>query len=297
MRNSRQLIILVVAAVLTVSGFVALALATNQGDADLDDATGSTSTLAPDPSTSVSTVVPTTARPATGAGGFPDETTTGPLSPELEVVEGYIADEEGEVIEGVEINGQFTIRADNVTIRNARIKTDGIYGILVDEVDGVTIEDVEIVGLGPSCSSGIAPFGTWVARRVDVSGCADGVKMAGGQQLLDSYVHDLRVGPDTHNDAVQITDGTDSTISGNRLIAPPQNAAIMLSSNFGPVQGWTISGNWLEGGTYTVYVRDQGFGLPEAITLEGNQWVADSWQYGPYDIDGDGVTLENNEGV
>jgi hypothetical protein len=296
--RSVQWVIIIAAAALTIGGFVALVLGTNSGTpVSTDEVVGAPTTAPPATTTTAAPASSTTTvRPADGAGGFPDASTTGPTGADLEVLDRYVIDEEGEVVEGVEISGQLTIRADDVTIRNARIKTDGIYGILVDEVDGVTIEDVEIVGMGATCSSGIAPFGTWVARRVDVSGCADGVKMAGGQQLLDSYVHDLRVGPTTHNDAVQVTDGADSTISGNRLIAPTQNAAIMMSSNFGPVDGWVISGNWLEGGGYTVYVRDQGFGVPTEITLADNHWVTDSWQYGPYDIDGDGVTLEDNQG-
>ena len=174
-----------------------------------------------------------------------------------------------------------------------------IYGILVDEVDGVTIEDVEIVGLGIHCSSGIAPFGTWVARRVDVSGCADGVKMAGGQQLLDSYIHDLSGrAPTTHNDAVQVTDGADSTISGNRLIAPAQNAAIMMSSNFGPVAGLDDLRQLARGGhLHGVRTRPGIRRARRRSRSAGNQWVTDSWQYGPYDIDGDDVTLEDNQGV
>ncbi len=300
MERSVQWVIIIAAAALTVGGFVALALGTNSGD---QVATDDDSTAAPSSTTSivpsVTTAPPsttTTIRPAEGADGFPDASTTGPTSAQLDEREPEKVEEEGAIIEGVEINGQLTITADNVTVRNARINTDGAYGILVDEVDGITIEDVEIIGHGTDCSAGIAPFGTWTARRVDVSNCEDGVKMAGGQQLHDSYVHDLAAGESTHNDAVQITHGEGSVISGNRLIAPSQNAAIMLSSNFGPVANWMIADNWLEGGTYTVYVREQGHGDPRAITLRANQWQPDSWQYGPYDIDGDGVTLEDNQG-
>ncbi len=307
MDRSFQWVVIIAAAALTVGGFVALALGTNSGplvatDDDPDAAPSVTTSIAPT-STTVTTVTTTppststTVRPATGADGFPDASTTGPVSTELDEREPEKVEEEGAVIENVEINGQLTIAADDVTIRNARINTDGIYGILVDDVDGITIEDVEIIGDGIDCSAGIAPYGTWTAHRIDVSNCEDGVKMAGGQELHDSYVHDLAIGDTTHNDAVQITNGEGSVISGNRLIAPVQNAAIMLSSNFGPVAGWTISDNWFEGGTYTVYVRNQGHGDPEAITLRDNHWQPDSWLFGPYDIDGDGVTLEGNEGI
>lgn len=300
MDRSVQWVIIIAAAALTVGGFVALALGTNSGTpVATNDAATAAPTTGPVAATVTTTApanITTTMRPASGADGFPDATTTGPTATELQEREPEKVVEPGAVIEGVEINGQLTIAAPNVTVRNARINTDGAYGILVDEVDGITIEDVEIIGHGTECSAGIAPFGTWTARRLDVSNCEDGVKMAGGQELHDSYIHDLAAGEGTHNDAVQVTHGESSIISGNRLIAPSQNAAIMMSSNFGPVAGWTISGNWLQGGTYTVYVRDQGYGEPTDITVSGNRWEPDSWQYGPYDIDGEGVTLADNEG-
>lgn len=244
---------------------------------------------------------PTTAAPKPApapSGGVPNASNTG-VRPgtNLTSKSSYTVTTPGAVIQNLDISGTLTIKASNVTVRNSRIRTGGNYGVWFDEnVSGVVLEDLTIIGTSAGCSAGLAPTGRWTARRLNVSGCEDGVKMHGNQRLEDSYIHDLRQGATTHNDAVQVTSGNNGVIRNNNLIAPVQNAAIMMSSNFGPVEGWTITGNWLEGGTYTVYVREQGYGDPTEITLEGNRWEPDSWQYGPYDIDGDGVTLEGNEG-
>ena len=241
--------------------------------------------------------MPTTERPTSGPDGFPDASTTGHVAEDLEPSDGFVVSEDGAVIEGFDVTGKITIEADDVTVRDSRITTSEDYGIFVDEYAvNARFEHLTIIGTGPECSAGLAPFGSWTARHLDVSGCVDGVKMHGGQHLEHSYIHDLAVGDATHNDAVQVTSGKNSAIHHNTLIAPVQNAAIMMSSNFAAVDNWTITENRFSGGNYTVYVRNQGFGDPTNVTLVNNTWVPGSWQYGPYDFDGNGVTMTGNTG-
>ena len=241
--------------------------------------------------------VPTTARPTSGPDGFPDASTTGHLSSDLEPSAGFVVAQDGAVIEGLDVSGKITVVADDVTIRDSRITTSEDYGIFVDEnAVNARFQDLTIIGTGIECTAGLAPFGTWTASHLDVSGCEDGVKMHGGQHLEHSYIHDLAVGDTTHNDAVQVTSGKNSVIHHNNLIAPVQNAAIMMSSNFAAVDNWTITNNRFSGGNYTVYVRNQGYGDPTNVLLADNTWVTGSWQYGPYDFDGTGVTMAGNTG-
>ena len=246
---------------------------------------------------------PTTAKPAPApapapGGGVPNASNTG-VRPGTNLTSkgSFTVTTPGAVIQNLDINGTLTIKASNVTVRNSRIRTGGNYGVWFDEnVSGVVLEDLTIIGTGSGCSAGVAPTGRWTARRLNVSGCADGVKMHGNQTLESSYIHDLRVGPTTHNDAIQVTSGNNGVIRNNNLIAPTQNAAIMMSSNFGSVDNWKITGNRFAGGTYTVYVRNQGHGNPSRIQLTDNTWVTNSWLFGAYSIDGGGVTLARNKG-
>jgi hypothetical protein len=256
------------------------------------------------PPTPKPTPPPTTAKPAPApapapSGGLPNASNTG-VRPGTNLTSrgSYTVTTPGAVIQNLDISGTLTIKASNVTVRNSRIRSGGNYGIWFDEnVSGIVLEDLTIMGTGPGCSSGLAPTGRWTARRLNVSGCADGVKMHGNQTLESSYIHDLRVGPTTHNDAIQVTSGNNGIIRNNNLIAPSQNAAIMMSSNFGSVDNWKITGNRFAGGTYTVYVRNQGYGNPSRIALTDNTWVTNSWQFGPYSIDGGGVTFARNSGI
>jgi hypothetical protein len=319
-RSAARLIIVVAAAVLGAGTIWFLARGDSGGDAagpttipadpapTSVQAAGTTTATAPDtttttrPTTTSTTTttppVPTTERPTSGPDGFPDASTTGHLTQDLRPSDGFVVSEDGAVIEGLDISGQITIEADDVTIRDARITTDEFYGIFVDEnAVNAVFEDITIIGEKLQCSAGLAPSGTWTARRIDVSGCADGVKMHGGQRLEHSYIHDLATGEETHNDAIQVTSGENSVIHHNTLIAPVQNAAIMMSSNFAPVDNWTITENRFSGGNYTVYIVNQGFGDPTRVTLTDNTWVTDSWQYGPYVVQGDGVTVAGNQGL
>ena len=224
--------------------------------------TSTTTTITVRPTTTASPV-PTTERPTSGPDGFPDATTTGHVSDDLQPSDGFVVTDDGTVIEGLDVTGKITIEADDVIVRDSRITTSEDYGIFVDElVQNARFEHLTIIGTGPECIAGLAPFGNWTARHLDVSGCADGVKMHGGQHLEHSYIHDLAVGDATHNDAIQVTSGKNSVIHHNTLIAPVQNAALMMSSNFAAVDNWTITENLFSGGNYTVYVRNQGFGDP-----------------------------------
>ncbi len=246
---------------------------------------------------------PTTAKPAPApapapSGGVPNASNTG-VRPGTNLTSkgSYTVTTPGAVVQNLDISGTLTIKASNVTVRNSRIRTGGNYGVWFDQnVSGVVLEDLTIIGTGSGCSAGVAPTGRWTARRLNVSGCEDGVKMHGNQTLESSYIHSLRVGSTTHNDAIQVTSGNNGVIRNNNLIAPVQNAAIMMSSNFGSVDNWKITGNRFSGGTYTVYVRNQGHGNPSRIQLTDNTWVTNSWLFGAYSIDGGGVTLARNKG-
>ncbi len=267
-------------------------------------ASTTSTTTAPTTTSSSTTVppttaapVPTTERPTSGPDGFPDATTTGHRSEDLDPSAGFVVSEDGAIIEGLDVTGKITIEADDVTIRDSRITTGEDYGIFVDQnAVNARFQDLTIIGTGIECTAGLAPFGTWTASHLDVSGCEDGVKMHGGQHLEHSYIHDLAVGDTTHNDAVQVTSGKNSVIHHNNLIAPVQNAAIMMSSNFAAVDNWTITNNRFAGGTYTVYVRNQGHGDPTNVHLADNTWVTNSWLFGPTSIDGNGVTMAGNTG-
>lgn len=190
---------------------------------------------------------------------FPDETSTGvPRETTLTPSEALDIRLAGSVISGLDIDGCVDVEADNVTIRSSRITcarpTTAVR--LFDGNRGLTLEDVEINGSG--VVSAAVGFSNYTLLRVDIHDVIDGPRLGTNTTIQDSYVHRLVRAEGSHNDAVQITGGSDILIRHNRLEAYDDttadlfNAAIMIGSSSAPVANVLIEDNYLDGGNYTV---------------------------------------------
>ncbi|WP_142027824.1 hypothetical protein [Blastococcus colisei] len=168
---------------------------------------------------------------------------------------------DGTVIQGVDLRGCIVVRADDVVIRDSRIRCGGgpttPFPIrIIDGFTGLRIEDTEIDGLG---RARVAVLGSnWSARRIDVHSAVDGLRMASNTSVEDSYIHDLSRLPESHNDTVQTIGGSGIRIVGNTLLAynqrtdDPMNGAIQTGRLHSPLVGMLVEGNYLDGGSYTV---------------------------------------------
>lgn len=251
----------------------------------------------PDPTpTPVPTPTPTPTQepePTPIPGGWPGPNNTGVINESALKPSGSVStSRDGQVIENLEVTGSISVQHDNVTIRNVRVRGTGRYGIAVphtmDDVKGLLIEDVEIVGISGKRSAGLVHYGEWTARRVNIHRFQDAVKMRTNQTLEYSWLHDLYKAPGSHNDAVQSIGGSNSVIRGNNIENQlGQTSAIILQSNNDQVANWIIEGNRLAGGGYTFYLRDKGsgFGAPRNMTVRNNVWVRDSYRFGPHSLD------------
>ena len=201
----------------------------------------------------------------------------------------------GAVIENKIFSRQVVIAANNVTIRNCLRKgTADFWGILVNAgVTGTLIEDVEIDGMNsPTIDSGIGGNGAWTARRVNIHGTTDGIKLDSNQLLEDSYIHDLAVFTGSqHADGLQSMGGTNVTIRHNRIkarVGGGQNSAIFLQEEFGQTSNYTVENNWLSGGGYTYWTGD----LSNSRLLN-NHFTRIDYAYNVVNIGG-GVTRSGN---
>lgn len=173
--------------------------------------------------------------------------------------------EDGRVLEGLDVEGCVVIAADRVVIRRSRIRCTrpagerAAFGIDVESGRGPTlVEDVEIDGGGDPWVIGIRGPGVTV-RRSNIHGVGDGIKATSGGRYLDNWIHDLADGPDQHNDGIQMSQGRGVVVRGNRIVvATTQTSAVLVKSDLGPIADVRIVDNWLEGGTYTVYVIGRG---------------------------------------
>ncbi len=193
----------------------------------------------------------------------------------------------GTVVEGLDIDGCVIVSADDVTIRNTRVRCakprGGVAVRLYSGTARLTLDSVEVDGRGsaPVCVG----WGGYTLRRVDLHGCVDGARFGHRVTIEDSWVHDLaRIGT-LHPDALQTTSGSDVTIRRNTLDARSpsggfSNAALMMGSELGSkaLERVTVEGNHLNGGNYALNVR--GDITASDVVIRDNVF-GDHTRYGP----------------
>lgn len=219
------------------------------------------------------------------AGPRPGPTNTGvPGGIELVPSGSITIDEDGAIIEGLDIEGEVTILADDVTIRNCRIRSGDYYPIrYFDEGNtGLVVEDSEIEGLSEAVTAAIS-FTDYTARRLNVHGGADGFKADANVLIEDCWVHDLGNYPDQHNDGVQSTGGKGVTIRHSDL-SGGSNAAVQTGDEGAATEDLLIECSWLSGGGYTLNIRGSGATVPVHTRILNNRFGRNA-AYGPLTID------------
>ncbi|MDH3469948.1 MAG: right-handed parallel beta-helix repeat-containing protein [Acidimicrobiia bacterium] len=204
--------------------------------------------------------------------------------------------EPGTVIENEEIYGRLTIEAPGVIIRNSWIYTEGFWTIWAP-AGFLTIENSEIGHPDHLNERGIGGDNI-VMRFVEIHHVEDGVKIGSNSTYEGLYIHDLKAPrPDAHTDAIQDDGGAhDSVVRGSYIESeiPGGTSAILIKSDFGLGHDITIENNYLNGGGYTIHVRDGGEGDPYNIIIRNNRFGRDYF-YGLFASDNnDNVTLEGN---
>jgi hypothetical protein len=231
-------------------------------------------------------------------GESPTAATTGvPDSVELRPSGSLTITRAGASVEGLDVVGQIVVDAPDVTIRNTRITATGAVGVKV-ESGSLLIEDSEVIGASDVCAQGLG-WGNYVAVRIDVSGCQDGLRGNGNVELYDSYIHELRQTSDSHNDGFQSTGGSHIVIEGNTICAQHRDAvsAVKLTPEKQAIENVVIRDNVLRGGNFTLYMdsKPNGFGLVTTAVVEDNTIVADSYAHAWRNVDSDPTqTFRNN---
>ncbi|GAA4111055.1 hypothetical protein GCM10022393_08480 [Aquimarina addita] len=205
---------------------------------------------------------------------------------------------EGTVLENFIINGSINVRANNVTIKNCLIITDGTYGIRATyDFESLLIEDCEIRGMQ---SAGIIGD-NFIARRCNIwdSG-ADALKPFNNFIIEDCYIHDLGYIETSHADGLQMVGGSNGIIRRNNFDMPHDNPTyknsqcIIMLTNIAPIDNILLEENWINGGGFSVHVRDKntGFGIPTNVSLINN-FFGRNHEFGTHFLD-EGVVFSCN---
>jgi len=223
----------------------------------------------------------------------PGPTNTGvPAGTTLKKSGTVTVDQDGAVVEDLDIDGQVMVNADNVTIRRVRITSGDYYPIRYDDPHrGLVVEDTEIIGTSDDATAAIS-FSHYTARRVNVHGSADGLKADEDVLIEDSWIHDPRNADGQHNDGVQSTGGKGVTLRHN-VIAGASNAAVQTGDEGARTEDLTIQCNWLSGGGWTLNIRGTGATVPINTKIIDNRFGRDHG-YGPWTLDDPNPTVTGN---
>jgi hypothetical protein len=228
------------------------------------------------------------------SGPRPDATNTGvPPGTTLTPSDSISVTEDGAIVEDLEIHGNVTVLADDVTIRRVKIVSGDYYPIRYfdDDNTGLVVEDSEIEGTNGDVTSAIA-FANYTARRLNIHGMADGLKADANVLVEDCWIHDLSNGPGEHNDGVQSTGGKGVTLRHND-ISGASNACVQTGDEGAATEDLTVECNWLDGGGYSLNIRGTGETVPKNTRVVDNRFGR-SAAYGPWTIDDPSPTVTGN---
>lgn len=207
--------------------------------------------------------------------------------------------EPGTVLDSLLIDGCVDVKAAHVTIRRSKIQCGRPTTAIRNISSGpLLIEDVEIDGRGAVRAA--VGFGNYTLRRVNIHNVLDGPRLGSNTTVVDSYIHDLARTPESHNDTLQTTGGSNIVIRHNTLLPyksatrDPMNAAFMLGTTSSPrLQDILVEDNYVNGGNYTFNIREDVQGVSNLV-FRGNRFGRDH-RYGPAArVTGPGRTFDSS---
>lgn len=262
-----------------------------------------TTTVAPAPAPTTTTTAPpapttttTTPPPPAPSGTFPGPGNTGvPAGTVLRPSGGFTVTTPGAVVENLDVTGCILVRANNVTIRNTRVRGSCWAGAIDTDYgaySGILIHDVEIDGRNENAGAALLGNSGFTCRRCNIHHGGGGVRMTSDVVLEDSWIHDIYGAGDTHNSGVGSNGGRNFVVRNNNIdcsTLPNCSGALVLYGDFNPVQDVLVENNLFNGGGFCVYggsVPGKPYPVASNTRFLNNAFGRSAFQdcgyYGPY---------------
>jgi len=141
-----------------------------------------------------------------------------------------------------------------LTLKRSKVRAEAFYLVLNDEGGTFTATDCEFDGMGNTPNDSAVAGYNYTLTRCNIHGTIDGLKLGSNVVVQDSWIHDLVMSGDSHNDGAQSLGADTVLIRHNTIIiGKGSTSAILLSTGSGAQRNVTIDGNLLGGGAFTVY--------------------------------------------
>ena len=191
----------------------------------------------------------------------------------------------GTVVDGLDIRGFVKIRANDVTIKNSIVRGRPVSRIahlvqIADTARRTTIVDSEIAAAHPSPYVMGVVGARFTLLRTNIHRVIDQVTIIGPDVLIeDSWLHgnlfyandpNHRGGP-SHDDNIQIQQGTNIRVTGSRLEGS-SSAAVMITQGRGKVANARFEGNWINNGSCSVNIARGKLGPLQKVAVTGNSF-------------------------
>lgn len=214
------------------------------------------------------------ARPTAENTGVPEGT-------RLRKSDSLVLDIPGEVVDAMDITGGIVVAADDVTIQNSRITVTDWYGITYEDgVTGTKILHNEI-RTDDGGYVAIAAQDAVVCGN-HIHGFENAVTMGGGTVVQANFMEAFQGLPDEddpHFDGIELYYGSDSNVWGNNIVLtdPDGNwledtGAINITAHWSDIENVEIRGNWLGGGSYTLYATAVDSNALDDIRIVDNRF-------------------------
>ena len=182
----------------------------------------------------------------------------------------------GTVLEGIHFTGRLTIAAANVTVRHCYFDFSDTFQIRILaaatnwRVEWSTLRGTSNLANWTVDGIAVEDGASGTAYRLDISYFENGLNMGAGS-LVESFLHDpIPNNGIAHRDQVEIYGSHHVQLLRNRIVHDAdETSAINITCDFGPTDDVVIKDNFIDGGNFTIYDRNQG-GFPTHIQFVGN---------------------------
>lgn len=226
-----------------------------------------------------------------GVGIRPDASNTGvPVGTSLTRHNGdLVITRAGTVIDGLDVHGTISVRADDVVIKNTRVRGKAAtYNTPLISMNkgnrNLVVMDTEIAPDNPSpYLYGIMGW-NFTLERVNIHHVIDSAHVYGPNVTIrHSYLHSNMHyvndpnwgGKPSHDDGIQIQQGSNIRIIGNR-IEGAYNATVMVTQDRGRSSDIHLIGNWLDGASCNFNLAEKGRGPITGVVARDNTFGRDT---------------------